>query len=130
MKAECEHGLDTRLPCSDCQKAYDAENAPSLDTVESLVGCAQPHHTCRHCFVNRCYFDKPCAFQMKAPNAEAETSERSGDSSPATCSDFDRGVYFRSACSGLWYRCKESAGDIDAWKEDGVLHVIDESPND
>ena len=64
-----------------------------------------------------------------SPNAEAETSERSGDSSPATCSDFDRGVYFRSACSGLWYRCKESAGDIDAWKEDGVLHVIDESPN-
>ena len=50
MKAECEHGLDTRLPCSDCQKAYDAENAPSLDTVESLVGCAQPHHTCRHCY--------------------------------------------------------------------------------
>ena len=38
MKAECEHGLDTRLPCGDCQKAYEAENAPSLDTVESLVG--------------------------------------------------------------------------------------------
>jgi len=32
MKAECEHGLDTRLPCGDCQKAYEAENAPSLDS--------------------------------------------------------------------------------------------------
>ena len=38
MKAECEHGLDTRLPCGDCQKVYEAENAPSLDTVESIVG--------------------------------------------------------------------------------------------
>jgi hypothetical protein len=38
MKAECEHGLDRRLPCSDCQKDYEAENAPSLDTVESIVG--------------------------------------------------------------------------------------------
>jgi hypothetical protein len=43
--------------------------------------------------------------------------------------DFNRGVWFRAACSGLWYRCRESAGDIDAWKEDGVLHIIDESPN-
>ena len=25
MKAECEHGLDTRLPCGDCQKDYEAE---------------------------------------------------------------------------------------------------------
>ena len=49
--------------------------------------------------------------------------------SAAPCSDFDRGVWFRAACTGLWYRCKESAGDIDAWKEDGVLHVIEDSPN-
>jgi len=29
MKVECEHGLDTRLPCGDCQKAREAGNAPS-----------------------------------------------------------------------------------------------------
>ena len=29
MKAECEHGLDPRLPCGDCQKDYEADNAPS-----------------------------------------------------------------------------------------------------
>ena len=39
MKAECEHGLDTRLPCGDCQKAYEAENAPSLDS-------SPPNHAC------------------------------------------------------------------------------------
>lgn len=50
-------------------------------------------------------------------------------SAPAGCSGFESGIWFRSACSGLWYRCKESAGDIDAWKEDGILHVIDDGPN-
>ena len=35
MKAECEHGLDTRLPCGDCQKAYEAENALEQETHKS-----------------------------------------------------------------------------------------------
>ena len=38
MKAECEHGLDTRLPCGDCQKAYEEENAPSSVQSTSLLG--------------------------------------------------------------------------------------------
>ena len=37
MKAECEHGLDTRLPCGDCQKAYEEENAPSSVQSTSLL---------------------------------------------------------------------------------------------
>ena len=48
---------------------------------------------------------------------------------PPACSDFERGVWFRAACTGLWYQSKEAAGDIDAWKEDGVLHEIEDSPN-
>ena len=28
MKAECEHGLDTRLPCGDCQNAYEEATPP------------------------------------------------------------------------------------------------------
>jgi len=39
MKAECEHGLDTRLPCGDCQKAYEEENAPSSVQSTSLLAC-------------------------------------------------------------------------------------------
>jgi hypothetical protein len=35
MKDECEHGLDTRLPCGDCQKAYEAENAASSCSSQS-----------------------------------------------------------------------------------------------
>ena len=37
MKAECEHGLDTRLPCGDCQKAYEEEAAPPSVPVEAVV---------------------------------------------------------------------------------------------
>jgi len=37
MKAECEHGLDTRLPCGDCQKAYEEETAPSSVRSTSLL---------------------------------------------------------------------------------------------
>ena len=59
---------------------------------------------------------------------ETNATRAAGSSAPA-CSDFDRGVWFRSACSGLWYRCRESAGDIDAWKEDGVLHELEDSQN-
>ena len=44
MKAECEHGLDTRLPCGDCQKAYEEENAPSSVQSTSLLGFFVPAH--------------------------------------------------------------------------------------
>lgn len=44
-------------------------------------------------------------------------------------SDFNVGLWFQSVVSGLWYRHRESAGDICAWKEDGVVHAIDETSN-
>lgn len=39
--------------------------------------------------------------------------------------EFETGTWYRSAVSGLWYRNKRAAGDIDAIKEDGVVREVD-----
>lgn len=43
----------------------------------------------------------------------------SATGSPAS---FDAGVWFQSACSGLWYEVKNAGGDISAVRIDGVTY--------
>jgi len=47
----------------------------------------------------------------------------SGSLHPAgSAASFDAGVWFQSACSGLWYQVRNAGGDISAVKIDGVTY--------
>jgi len=79
MKAECEHGLDTRLPCGDCQKAYEAENAPSLDSSPSACYDGNRHHwkdgwMCERCGMRRADYE-----DMKRHNESGEGRPRAAE---------------------------------------------------
>ena len=91
MKVECEHGLDTRLPCGDCQKAYEAENVPSLDSsppvcsvipdwiVESGLGqfgIRETNDDCR--VIARCDTFKDAMRIAKLLNAETPNAQGHG----------------------------------------------------
>lgn len=42
---------------------------------------------------------------------------------------FNEGVWFQSACSGLWYQVLNAGGDISAVKIDGVIYKRNENMN-
>lgn len=47
--------------------------------------------------------------------------QRGGDMNPV---DLDQGVWFRAACSGLWYRNAAAAVDISAVRVNGVQYHL------
>jgi len=76
---ECEHGLDKRLLCGDCQKAYEAQGG---EAEQQEAGSSPPSlKRCPMCYVREIYEDEDhCEIceqgiksgQIKLPNVESE----------------------------------------------------------
>ena len=66
------------------------------------------------------YHDQICESENNAPNhQEPDTGEP--DIGIEGTTDFDKGIWYQCACSGMWYRNYDASGAVSAARIDGEV---------